>query len=130
MFIKILLESETPIYQQLRDRIIEGIASGELKPGEGLPSVRQLAAEIGINLHTVNKAYTVLKQDGFITIHRQKGVVVNQKTEMQASEGHLGSLGEELRPLIAEAFCRGIALEDIQNLCRNIYVQFQEGEAP
>lgn len=128
MFIKILLESETPIYRQLRDRIIEVIAADELKPGEGLPSVRQLAAELGINLHTVNKAYSILKQDSFITIHRQKGVVVNQKNEMKALESHLIRLKEDLQPLVAEAYCRGISLEEIQNLCGNIFTNFKKGE--
>lgn len=77
MIIQLDMQSELPIYSQLVYQIIEGIASGELQPGEALPSVRNLAADIGVNLHTVNKAYTLLKQDGYILVHRQKGVVVN-----------------------------------------------------
>lgn len=77
MIIQLDMQSELPIYSQLVYQIIEGIASGELQLGEALPSVRNLAADIGVNLHTVNKAYTLLKQDGYIQVHRQKGVVVN-----------------------------------------------------
>lgn len=126
MIIRILLESDIPIYRQIRNAVIEGIALGHLKPGEGLPSVRQLSSELGINLHTVNKAYTLLKQDGFITIHRQKGVVVNQRTEMKLSQWQQDQLSQELKPLIAEAFCRGLELEGINRICKKIYTQFKE----
>ena len=126
MIIKIFLESDIPIYRQIRNAVIEGIALGDLKSGEGLPSVRQLSSELGINLHTVNKAYTLLKQDGFITIHRQKGVVVNQRTEMKLPQWQHDQLSQELKPLIAEAFCRGLALEEINKICKKIYTQFKE----
>ncbi len=72
MIIKIDLQSEIPIYTQLQNSIIEGIVSGNLKPGEPLPSVRAMASDLGVNMHTVNKAYNFLKQDGFIQVHRQK----------------------------------------------------------
>src|SRR5690625_2890331 len=75
--IKLDFESDEPIYTQLTQQIITSIAKKELLPGERLPSVRALAADIGINLHTVNKAYQQLRQGGFILIHRQRGVVVN-----------------------------------------------------
>ncbi|ECV7489956.1 GntR family transcriptional regulator, partial [Salmonella enterica subsp. enterica serovar Muenchen] len=56
MIIQLDLQSDVPIYTQLVHQIIEGIASGRLQPGEPLPSVRSLASDIGVNLHTVNKA--------------------------------------------------------------------------
>ena len=62
MYIQLDFESEIPIYEQLKDEIIMGIAKKQLLPGERLPSVRALASDIGINLHTVNKAYQQLKQ--------------------------------------------------------------------
>lgn len=77
MIIHLEFESKTPIYIQLIHCIIAGIAKQELVPGERLPSVRSLAADIGINLYTVNKVYKELEQKGFILNHRQKGVVVN-----------------------------------------------------
>ena len=77
MYIELDFESETPIYEQLKNQIIIGIAKKQFQPGERLPSVRALASDIGINLHTVNKAYQQLKQDGFLLIHRQRGVVIN-----------------------------------------------------
>ena len=63
MIIEIDFNSDEAIYMQLRNRIIMGIATAELREGDSLPSVRSLADNIGINMHTVNKAYSVLKQE-------------------------------------------------------------------
>lgn len=76
MILQIDFESQIPIYEQLKRQIIEGIAKGYLNPGSPLPSVRQLAEDIGINLHTVNKAYNILKSEGYVTIDRRVGAVI------------------------------------------------------
>lgn len=124
MLIKLDLQSETPIYTQLMTQIIEGIARKELKPGEPLPSVRSLASDIGINLHTVNKAYSMLKQEGFIQIHRQKGVVINPDGMPGATEEYLAKLREQLKPIIAEGICRGMKMDDFMELIREIYQDY------
>ena len=77
MIIEIDFNSEEAIYIQLCNQIIKGIATDQLKDGEPLPSIRQLAETIGINMHTVNKAYSVLRQEGFLTIDRRKGAVIS-----------------------------------------------------
>src|SRR5690625_3245546 len=99
VYINLNFESKEPIYTQLIHQIIAGIAKEEILPGERLPSVRSLAADIGINLHTVNKAYQQLKQDGFILIHRQRGVVVNPEGIPKADETYMESLKNTLHPL-------------------------------
>ena len=71
MLIKIDFSSSEAIYQQLCNQIILGIATADLEEGDVLPSVRQMADDIGINMHTVNKAYTILKQEGFVKVDRQ-----------------------------------------------------------
>ena len=76
MLIEIDFNSDQAIYMQLRDQIIMGIASSRFQEGDMLPSVRQLADTIGVNMHTVNKAYTVLKQEGYVKVDRRKGVMV------------------------------------------------------
>ncbi len=86
MFIELDLQSETPIYTQLVQQIIEGIARKQLLPGEPLPSVRSMAADLGINLHTVNKAYNILKQDGFVQINRKQGVIIHPDSFPAADE--------------------------------------------
>ena len=77
MILRIDFDSETPIYVQIKNQVIEGIAKSELEIGEELPSVRALAEDIGVNMHTVNKAYNMLKDEGYIKIDRRKGAVVS-----------------------------------------------------
>lgn len=73
MFIQIEPNSDVPIYEQVTRQIIEGIARGEMKPGDTLPSVRSLVADLGVNMHTVNKSYHELEAKGIITIRAQIG---------------------------------------------------------
>lgn len=77
MLIEIDFNSDEAIYVQLCNQIIMGIATEQLKVGETLPSVRQLADTIGINMHTVNKAYSVLRQEGFLSMDRRRGAVIS-----------------------------------------------------
>ena len=77
MFLQIDFNSDEAIYIQLRNQIIIGIARSNIREGDPLPSVRQMADNIGINMHTVNKAYSVLKQEGFVKLDRRKGAVVS-----------------------------------------------------
>jgi len=121
MIIQLDFESEKPIYSQLTEQIIEGIAKGDLSYGETLPSVRSMAADIGINLHTVNKAYQQLKVDGYIVIHRRKGVVVNPEGPPLADNLFKESLQMSLRPYIAKAVSRGISKEEFQQYVNSIY---------
>ena len=81
MLIEIDFNSDEAIYLQLRNQIILGIATAQFREGDSLPSVRQLADTIGINMHTVNKAYTVLKQEGFVKVDRRKGAVIAIRNE-------------------------------------------------
>lgn len=124
LLINIDLESDEPIYTQLKHQIIAGIAKGELKLGDGLPSVRSLAADIGINLHTVNKTYQQLKQEGFILIHRQKGVVVNPDGVQRADDEYRSKLMKSIHPLVAESVCRGMNEEEFLQLCSQIFKEF------
>ena len=130
MFIRLDMASEKPIYIQLKEQIIEGIARKELKPGDDLPSVRALASDIGINLHTVNKVYQQLKQEEYIQIHRSRGVIINPNGFAKADDVYLANLKEALRPLIAEAICHGLEEKDFSNLTLDVFTQIigKEGE--
>lgn len=121
MIIELDMQSEVPIYTQLVNQIIEGIASGRLELGEPLPSVRSLASDIGVNLHTVNKAYTLLKQDGYIQVHRQRGVVVHPDGMPQATEEFMDKQHRELRPIVAEAICRGMSKQEVLDIVDHLY---------
>ena len=125
MWLTIDLHSKIPIYTQIRDQVIEGILQNNLKSGEPLPSVRQLASDLGVNMHTVNKAYNLLKQEGFIQIHRQKGATINPPKSYLANEKYFDQLKKAVKPLIVESFCRGVSKAEFLEICRVLYDNFK-----
>lgn len=128
MLLQIDLQAEEPIYTQIMHQIIEGIAKKELKPGDDLPSVRSLASDIGINFHTVNKAYQLLKQEGYILIHRQKGVVIHPDGVEKATGAFYGELKRKVRPLIAESISRSVSKTEWEKICATIYEEIEPEE--
>jgi GntR family transcriptional regulator len=126
MFVELDLQSEVPIYTQLVEQLIEGMANGQLKPGDPLPSVRSLAADLGINLHTVNKAYQVLKQDGFLQVHRKQGVVIQTGAMPGVTPEFEDKLARQLKALAAEAAVRGMKEEMFAELCSKVYRQIKQ----
>lgn len=121
MIIEIDFNSEEALYLQLRNQIILGIATAKFQEGDALPSVRQLADEIGINMHTVNKAYTVLKQEGFLKVDRRKGAVIALNLDKLRA---LEEMDEELRVILARAICKGISREEVHHMVEEIYEEF------
>lgn len=128
MLIKIQFESQIPIYKQLKNQIIEGIAAGELKPGESMPSVRKMAEDIGINLHTVNKTYKILKNEGILSTHRRKKVVVNSLDQMHDSD-FIYKVKDHIRPIIAKSICKGIDQEQFNQIASQIYNEINNGDS-
>lgn len=128
VYIQLDFESNDPIYTQLKDQIIAGIAKQELKPGDALPSVRAMAKDIGINLHTVNKAYQQLKQEGYILIHRQKGVVIHPDGVEPADDAYRAALKKTLHPLIAESICKGISKDKFAAYVSDVFAEFENGK--
>lgn len=106
MLLKLEPESEIPIYLQLRQQIINGVAQGTLKPGDTLPSVRQMAVDLGINLHTVNKAYALLQNEGFVKIYGRKGVVIAGKPGYDSD--FINELEHKIERIYLEAKGRGM----------------------
>ena len=121
MILEVDFNSEEALYIQLRNQIIVGIATNRLKEGESLPSVRQLAESIGINMHTVNKAYTVLKQEGFVKVDRRRGAVIAIDADRISD---LEQMRESLRVILARARCRNISREEVHALIDEIYEEY------
>ena len=121
MMIEIDFNSEEALYLQLCNQIILGIASSRFQEGDSLPSVRQLADTIGINMHTVNKAYTVLKQEGYVKVDRRKGAVVAIDVDRIRA---LEELRREPQVILAKSSCRNISKEVIHELIEEIYQDF------
>lgn len=126
MLIQLDFGSSIPIYVQLRNQIVTGIGRGELREGERLPTVRQLAQDAGVNTMTVNKTYQLLKAEGFITVDRRRGTTVSPV--QQWNERYREKLAAELELLSAEARMKGMAQEDFLALCRQIFAGMQPAE--
>ena len=123
MLITLHTTSSIPIYVQLRNQIVTGIGRGELKAGEHLPTVRQLAADAGVNTMTVNKTYQLLKAEGFIEIDRRQGATVCPSR--QEAEVYREKLEKELELLSAEACLKGMGREEFLELCGDIFGQMR-----
>jgi len=124
MVITVDFTSSTPIYTQLRDQVVVGIAGKALQPGEALPSVRRLAADIGVHAHTVNKAYTMLRDEGYIEIDRRSGCHVSHAVP-PVDESLEEKLLEQLLPIIAAATAHGMPSEKFKSLCEKIYERLE-----
>ena len=97
MIIKINMQSEIPIYLQLRNEIVKGIGRGEFEPVESLPTVRQMATDLGINTMTVSKAYQLLKTEGFLETDRRKGTTICYPTSSAPQDNRFDEkLADEL----------------------------------
>ena len=118
MIIELNYTSDTPIYLQLRNEIVKGIASGQFKYGEALPTVRTLAKELQINNMTVNKAYSLLKQEGYICIDRRHGAKV--QPTIDNSYEHQEKLVNELELLASEAIVKGMDKEAFIDTCKKL----------
>lgn len=121
MIIELDFNSDEALYIQLHNQIILGIATTRLKEGDALPSVRQLAEMVGINMHTVNKAYTILKQEGYVKVDRRKGAVIAVDIDkIQAVE----NMKKELRVILAKGSCKNISRQEVHALIDEIYEDY------
>ncbi|MDO5350500.1 MAG: GntR family transcriptional regulator [Lachnospiraceae bacterium] len=124
MILKIDFNSDEAFYLQLCNQIILGIAMETLNEGDALPSVRTLADQIGINMHTVNKAYSMLRQEGFVKLDRRKGAVISLDIDkLQAIQ----EMREDLSVVLARGICRDVSREEAHQLVDEIYDLFSKG---
>lgn len=121
MIIEIDFNSDEALYLQLRNQIIMGIATARFREGDSLPSVRQMADSIGINMHTVNKAYTVLKQEGYVKVDRRRGAVIAVDVDKART---LTELKQGLQVILAKGSSKNISKEEIHELIEEIYRDF------
>ena len=102
-----------PIYQQVADGIKELIAHGELQEGTALPPVRQLAADLGVNLNTIAIAYRELQKEGLIVVKHGSGSMVASRTMTERSEEELV---RPLRTALTQLVLSGLSPAKIQNI--------------
>lgn len=131
MIIAVDLDSETPLYQQIRDRVVEGVAYGQLRAGDPLPSTRQLASDLGINFHTVNKGYDALRAEGMLRLNRKSGAVVQRDAASgPPSDDFVTSWEARARTLLAEAVAHGVSPAEAVERCRRLAAEFGRDAGP
>lgn len=123
MLIEIEFDSEIAIYEQLRRQIIMAIAKGELESGYRLPSIRQLGEELGINFHTVNKSYNLLKDEGYLIIDRRVGAMVADNFNL-GNKNFKKNIIREMKYIIADSKNRGISKEEFIKFCESFYDEY------
>ena len=121
MIVEIDFNSEEALYIQLINQIIIGIATDQIREGDTLPSVRQLADNIGINMHTVNKAYSVLKQEGFLRVDRRRGAVIALDTDKMRT---ISEMRRDLSVILARGVCKNVSREEVHTLVDSSYDAF------
>ena len=121
MVIEIDFNSDEAIYVQLMNQIIMGIATSRLQEGDALPSVRQLADTIGINKHTVIKAYSLLRQEGFVTIDRRRGAIIALDVDKIKA---LEEMKLNLKVALARGCCKNITRAEVHNLIDEIFDEY------
>ena len=123
MYIEIDFNGDEAFYSLQWNMIIIGIATSQYQEGDTLPSVRQLADTIGINMHTVNKAYSVLKQEGFVKVDRRKGAVISVDIDkLQAIE----ELKKDLQVVLAKSRCKKVSKQEVHALIDEIYQNYED----
>ena len=122
MYITIDFNSDEAIYVQLCNQIIMQIATNEIKEGDNLPSVRELADTIGINMHTVNKAYSILRQEGYLTLDRRKGAVINLNPDKLKA---MNELTKTMKVLMAQAVCKDVTRDEVHEIIDIIFDEWE-----
>ena len=121
MYIEIDFNSDEALYMQLRNQIIMGIATEQFREGDSLPSVRALADMIGINMHTVNKAYAVLRDEGFVKVDRRRGAVIAvDEDKLQA----LSDMQDALQELLTRGLVKTITRDEVHALVDQFYDKY------
>lgn len=108
-----LQDNGIPIYVQLRDQILAAIGRGELAPGAQLPTMRQVAVALGIDLNTVQRAYAELEREGVLTTVRGRGSFVADAARAQPARSKRKETQDFASRIAAQARAQGIALGDL-----------------
>ena len=126
MLIEVDFNSEEAIYIQVCNQIIMGIAVSDIREGDSLPSVRQLAGEIGVNMHTVNKAYGVLKKEGYIIMDKRRGAVISIDPDKLEQ---LEQMHRQLSLVLARGYCKNISRQEVHRMVDDIFDRYEQEES-
>ena len=122
MLIEIDFNSQEAIYVQLRNQIVMLIAQNRLQDGDSLPSVRNLATKLGVNMHTVNKAYAMLRQEGYLRLDRRSGAVIS--VEIMDKKNEMMKINDYMQMIVAQAICKEISKDEMLKIVDEMYDKF------
>jgi|SRR5208283_1475120 len=118
--LKLDMSSGVPVYRQIIDSVLGGIASGTLLPGNQLPTVRQLAVDLSINPNTVVRAYRELEIRGILTTQQGTGTFITDKEVKPDEVERQRRMAQFVRELLARAGAEGITIEDLQQYLQTL----------
>lgn len=127
MIIEIEPTNETAIYLQIMYQIKHAVVRGDLKAGGNLPSVRMLASDLGVNMHTINKAYNLLVDEA-ILIKSQKGYMVQEESLRQASQELKEEMKKRLETIMVDAYIHHVPEKEIDSWTQEIMNKLKKGE--
>jgi GntR family transcriptional regulator len=122
------LDSSVPLVDQIAQGIRQLIAIGELKPGDTLPTVRQLATDLGVNFNTVSRAYQILETDGLVRTLRRRGteVIASGETIRGSKAENKSRIKRELEEALVNARLAGLDREAIEKLFQQLMNEYWE----
>jgi GntR family transcriptional regulator len=116
MLLSINENDNRPIYQQLAGQVREQISKGILKPGDTLPSVRELSDSLGVNMHTVRRAYLLLRDQGIIDLRLGRKARIASRNRAPVTNDAINDIKVRLEELVTDALLLGISPEDLVNM--------------
>ena len=126
MFIVLSPLNPDPMYKQVTDQVKDAIAGGILKPGDKLPSIRELSLELKISIITTKRAYSDLENEGYINTRPGLGSFVAAINKEKLREGKLAEISESILKIIKTAQKFGISRDDIFDLIKEIEEKINE----
>jgi GntR family transcriptional regulator len=128
--LRIDLESPVPVYEQLSSGIRSELVAGRLRPGEQLPTVRQLALDLGVHHNTVAEAYRLLAREGWLDLRRGRGALVIARQHPEPNEHARIEFARRLRELAAKAIAEGVPRPEVAGELKTLSSELDEGGPP
>jgi len=126
MFLSVNKQDNRPIYLQIISQIKEQVGNGTLQPGDELPSVREVADSLGINMHTVRSAYLKLRDQGIINMYLGRRARITRRRPPVHNVDSETDLKVRLKELVTDALLMGLSLDDFRNLINRQLNQLKE----
>ncbi len=124
----ISLESPVPVYEQISDGIRAELVAGRLQPGVRLPTVRELAGNLGVHHNTVAEAYRLLAREGWLDLRRGRGALVIDRQHPAATQQAQGEFSRRLRELVAKAVAQGVPKDAVAAEMNALSTELEKGD--